>query len=296
MSESAAAVSVVVVTRDRPGFAATTVRSVLAGDLQPVDVLVVDESAVPDAEVSELADAYPNVRRLRPAVPGLSRARNLGASEARGEFVAFVDDDELASPGWLRALVAALGSNDDGTVVTGRVLPGDPEVSDALVPSTVLDTEAARFRGRLGRDVLAGGNMAIRRALFLGLGGFDPRLGPGSRWPAAEDNDLGLRILDAGHAIAYVPEAVVYHRAWRAGGSYPRIRWAYGLGKGGFYAKHLRLHGGYGLRRAVRDVGKRIARVPLTVWRRPRYALGELAYAAGVVLGMARWAVSRESA
>lgn len=136
--------------------------------------------------------------------------------------------------------------------------------------------------------------MAVRRSTLLALGGFDARLGPGSPWPAAEDNDLGFRMLAAGQVIAYLPEAVVIHRAWRPGSSYPGIRWAYGLGKGGFYAKHFTSAGAYGLRRALRDIGKRMARVPLTVWGRPRYALGELAYSVGIVLGMVRWALSRE--
>lgn len=279
----------VLATRGRPGFAARTAESVLGGTLVPDELLVVDQSRGPDAALTALAHQSPSIRILGTTSSGLSRARNLGAAAASGEIVAFIDDDELADPGWLAALVAILSREGERTAVTGRVLPGEAEADDAVVPATVLAPHEARYRGRLGHDVLAGGNMGIHRSTFEALGGFDLRLGAGARWPAAEDNDLGLRLLDAGCSIVYAPAAVVRHRAWRSGRSYPVLRWRYGLGKGGFYAKHARLDGGYGLRRAARDVGRRTARVVVTVWRRPRFAAGELLYAIGVVVGMTRW-------
>jgi GT2 family glycosyltransferase len=288
MSDARARASVVVVTSDRPGFAAQAAQSVLDGRLRPAEIIVVQRGRTSDDALERLRSADASVRVLRLRQGGLSSARNLGAKEAVGDVVAFVDDDELVSSEWLAAVVREL-DGDETCFVTGRVLAGHPEVPDAVVPSTVAGAERRVFRGRLGRDVLAGGNMAARRSTFLALGGFDALLGPGTPWPAAEDNDLGLRALEAGHAIVYAPDAVVVHRAWRAGRSYPAIRWRYGLGKGGFYAKHLATANGYGLRRAARDVARRIARAPIAVWRRPRYALGELTYAAGVVVGLVRW-------
>ena len=284
--------SVVVTTCGRPHLAADAVRSVLAGELGAVEVLVIDQSDRPDSALEALATEHPSVRYRAVEERGLSRARNLGAREARGEIVAFLDDDELAEPGWLAAHVAALAGAGTSTVTTGRVLPGEPEVRDAVVPSTVLGMEPELFRGRLSRDVLAGGNMAAWRSELVAAGGFDPRLGPGTAWPAAEDNDLGLRLLDGGHTITYVPAAVVRHRAWRPGRSYQRIRWHYGLGKGGFYAKNARLGSAYGLRRASSDVARRLVRGVVSVTR-PRYAAGELAYAIGVIVGMTRWTIRR---
>jgi GT2 family glycosyltransferase len=284
--------SVVIVTRDRPLFAADAVRSVLAGDVQPREVIVVDQSRDHDVILNLLQEEHPTVRLVRSTGRGLSRGRNLGASKARGELVAFLDDDELADAGWLAAFVEEL-RHDRAAVVTGRVLPGAPEAANALVSATILHSEPARYRGRLSHDPLAGGNMAARRATLTEIGGFDSRLGAGSPWPGAEDNDLGLRLLDAGYTIAYVPTAVVVHRAWRPARSYPRIRWAYGLGKGGFYAKHAWGHGLYGLRRAARDIGKRLLRAPAAALRGPRYAVGELAYAAAVIVGFVRWKAHR---
>ena len=286
-------VSVIVSTRDRPGLAAAAVASILAGASAPLEIVVVDQSRERTHEIESLGDGTGvAVRHLHSATCGVSRARNLGAEASRGQVVAFVDDDILAEPGWLDGVVAALGNARDRRVVSGRVLGGEPEVADGFVAATSgPDFAFAVFRGRLTIDVLAGGNMAVSRDLFTLLGGFDERLGPGTPFPSSEDNDLGLRLLDAGAEIVHAPDATVVHRALRPGREYPSVRWRYGLGKGGFYAKHAWNGGPYGLRRAARDVGKRLVRAPRVVWRTPRYAAGELTYGAGIALGMVRWVV-----
>ncbi len=283
------AATVVVCTRERPRLAADAIASVLADDPPPAEVVVVDQSDRPDPHVADLHAGSSVVRYVWTGTPGLCAARNLGSDEARNETIVYCDDDVLVRPGWLSALVAGLGGNGEPTVATGRVLAGTPEVPRAFVPATVLGEERAVYEGRLDRDVLAGGSMAIRRQALRAVGGWDTRLGPGTSFPAAEDNDLGFRLLEAGYRVVYVPEAVVSHRAWRPPTSYPGVRWRYGLGKGGFYAKHASLRDRHVLRRGIRDVGRRFARLPRVVWRRPVYALGELAYAAGVLYGFGRW-------
>jgi len=156
------------------------------------------------------------------------------------------------------------------------------------VPALVLESEPSLHSARGPRDVLAGGNMAIRVSDLEELGGFDERLGPGSRYPAAEDNDLGLRLLARGYSIRYEPEALVYHRAWRGAASYPLVRWRYGRGKGAFYAKSSQPGDRYGRSRAVADLGARARRLP-RVLHRPVYAAGEVLYVAGVVAGGVEW-------
>ena len=192
--------SVVIVTRDRPLFAAEAIRSVLTGEVQPREVIVVDQSAAPDPVLDRVQEEHATVTLVRSSERGLSRGRNLGASMASGEFLAFLDDDELADAGWLGAFVAELWRAEK-LVVTGRVLPGTPEAPGALVSAAIVAPEPAIHRGRIYTDPLAGGNMAIRRTTLAELGGFDTQLGAGSPWPGAEDNDLGLRLLDAGYAI-----------------------------------------------------------------------------------------------
>ena len=282
------AVAVLLPTRDRPALARDAIESVLAGTLAPAEIVVVDQSAVRDPR---LATREPPVRYIHSGSSGLSRARNEALAVARSPLVAVTDDDVLADPGWLEQLVRTLVRAGPRTVVTGAVHEGDAEVERGFVPSSAHGARRAEYVGRQQRDVLAGGNLGAHRATLVALGGFDERLGAGARYPAAEDNDLGLRLLDAGYVIVFDPDAVVVHRAWRPVGDYVGVRWRYGLGKGGFYAKHAG-RDGYALRRLARDCGGRLARLPRNLRTAPRRALGDTAYIAGVLAGSARWLVT----
>lgn len=277
--------SLVIGTRNRPQLLRATVESVLAGDEVPAEIVIVDQSDTPSSTLADLSHDDCVVRVLAASAPGLSHARNEGAAAARNDLLVFVDDDMLAERTWFGSLVRALAEAGPRTVVTGAVEAAPGESWRSFFPATQSHAPGAVFEGRLERDVLAGGHMAIARSALERIGGFDPRLGPGAVYPAAEDNDLGFRLLEAGYRIAYVADAVLYHRAWRPGWRYPLVRFAYGRGKGGFYAKHspeLR-------RRAARDVAVRLRRFPVQAIRRPALAAGDVAYVAGILVGSTRW-------
>jgi GT2 family glycosyltransferase len=280
------AASIVLCTRDRAEFAEATVRALLAGDEKPADVVVIDQSAEPSETLPRLGDL---VQYVWSKEPGLSRARNLGTQSAQHDVIVFVDDDVILPSHWLRSLLEPLVAGPERTVVTGPVLAeeGRPGM---FAPSTVEVGPPAVHMGRIDADVFAGGNSALRRSALEEVGGFDERLGAGARYPAADDNDMGYRLLEAGYRIVFAPDAFLYHRSWRPTRAFVRLRWRYGRGKGGFYAKHLSLRDRYMLRRAVRDVGARIGRLPSGVRNRRRTA-GDLSYIAGVLAGAVEWLV-----
>ena len=277
-------VSVVIATVGRVTLVEDAVASIWSGDEVPAEVLVVDqsrdESTRAKLAVLEGVTLVPLPRR------GLSAARNHGTRRVGTEVIAFCDDDLRVTAGWLGALVGPVLCAEN-VVATGRV-ERDPEDARGVVPALVLETEPAEYTARGARDVLAGGNMAIRVAALTELGGFDERLGAGSRYPSAEDNDLALRLLTSGYTIRYEPAALVYHRAWRRSTSYPVVRWRYGRGKGAFYAKSSVPGDRYGRQRATADLTKRARRLP-RVLHRPIYAAGEVLYAVGVVAGGIEW-------
>jgi GT2 family glycosyltransferase len=181
-------------------------------------------------------------------------------------------------------------------VVTGRVLPAAEPGLDGFVPSLVLSETPGVHKGRQKRDVLAAGHMAMYRSTYAAIGPFDETLGSGARFPASDDNDYGYRLTEAGFQIRYVPEAVIYHRAWRSSRDYWRLRWNYGRGKGGFYAKHLDLRDRHMLKRMVGDVTLRLVRFPWRFIHRPRLALGDMPYVAGVLSGAAEWLMTQPKA
>ena len=107
-----ATVSVVVVTAGRPQSLSRCLAAIEAGECTPHELVVVDQSSA--SRPAEVGDAGParrpriETRHLRVPRMGVSAARNLGASQADGDHLAFTDDDCVPSPEWLAALIEAL--------------------------------------------------------------------------------------------------------------------------------------------------------------------------------------------
>jgi GT2 family glycosyltransferase len=287
------ATSLIIPSRNRPGILAETVASVLAGDEVPTELIVIDQS---DAEHPDLAHIGTRrgckVRYIWSPGRGLSRARNQGIEAARHEVLVFTDDDVRVSQGWFATLVRALLGAGPAAVVTGQVPPAE-ERADGFVPSTKVDPVPAVYEGRIGADVLYPHNMAMHRSLVESVGEFDVRLGAGTHFAGSEDNDFAFRLLEAGHRIIYVPEAVVYHRAWRSASAYLPLRWSYGRGQGAFYGKHFNLRDRYMLWRLAQEVRQRSGRFFRLLPRDPRRATGQLVCVLGVLSGFAEWLITR---
>lgn len=283
--------TVLICSRDRPTMLMDTVESLLAGDEVPRELLIVDQSTHADAAVARMSSRRGcQVRYLHSSSTGLSRARNIGLREATSEVVVMIDDDMLVEKGWLATLLNGLPEDARG-VATGRVLAAPPEPGGGVVPPAALvsRTVPAVYRGPQRLDPVPGANVALHREFVLALGGYDERLGAGTRFSAADDNDMGHRLLLAGCAVHHVPAAVVFHRAWRSRGEVVQLRWGYGRGKGAFYAKHIGLGDRHVLRRAITDVGRRLRRAFVGIVQSPRTTAAELISLAGMASGALDW-------
>lgn len=283
--------SVIICSRGRADLLWEAATRVLSLHPPPTELVIVDQSDQPDERlVAVAADSAVPVRYDWAPDRGLSRARNRGLATARGDIVAFLDDDMLPQAAWLGALVDALTHADERHVVTGQVPEGPPEVAGARAPSTITESRPRTYTGRPARDVLYAGNMAMFRTAYEAVGPFDERLGAGSQFPAAEDNDYGYRLLKAGYTILYRPEVVAVHRAWRDEGSLTRLKFDYGRGQGGFYAKHIRAGDRHMAWRLTIDVLHHGVRAVRRAARaRLRGAGSDLAYTKGVLVGAAGW-------
>ena len=236
-------VSVVVPTLDRPVRTATVVRAVLAGEELPLEIVVVDQSE-DDATrraLEEIGDE--RVRHVPLGPPSTSAARNEGARLARGEYVAFLDDDVEITTRWLAALTSEIAGLGGPDALFGEVHAPDGFAPDRTrLPVSVFHVEEARVWENVVHPNRVGyaANFVCRRDVFLESGGFDTRLGPGSRFPGAEDMDLGYRLLKSGYRVASTPGFEIVHEQWREPGDLPKLFYGYNLGGAAFCAKHLR--------------------------------------------------------
>jgi len=264
-TEADFAVSVVVPTLDRPARAAAVARAVLAGDEQPLEVLVVDQSA-DDGTAQALEDLGDGrVRRLAHQPPSTSAARNAGARAARGDYVAFLDDDVEFAPSWLASVRAELRSLGFPDALFGEVHEPIGFVADRThLPVSLFHIEERRVWEKPVHPNRVGyaANFVCARAAFLEVGGFDPRLGPGSRFCGAEDMDLAYRLLKGGYRVASTPRFEIVHQQWREPEVLPRLFYGYNVGGAAFCAKHLRAGDGRAvlfLLEQVRDDAKMFA-------------------------------------
>lgn len=244
-------VTVVVPSLDRPLVLARCLAHVLSGDLVPERVVVCDQSAAPDTRslVAAMAGGGAPIHYVHLPQPAASRARNAGLQIAETELVAFIDDDCVPDPGWLRALVQRFERDAEEApvvAVAGAVLPlvgspGSVPVSSrtSMTPRRFVAAEGGLRRGTWGPwDVGTGANILAARSALLAVGGFDERLGPGTPARAAEDIDLLYRLARIG-TLVYEPAAVVRHPAGTRRQRL-RSRRTYGRGMGEMLARHLR--------------------------------------------------------
>lgn len=263
--------AVVVCTRDRPDFLRETIRSILASTPAPELLVIVDQAdpAAPDP-LGPLAK-HPSVLRLHHRGTGLSRARNIGtaaAAEAGATIVAYTDDDCTVEPSWLEGLAAMFAAAPDVALVFGSTLAAPHDPALGMIPAYQV-AKLAVHRGLVNKPRVEGMGacMAVRVVTWRRIGGFDDHLGAGTPLAAAEENDLSIRLLNAGLAVAETPAAVVIHHGLRDREAASALVAGYMRGSGAATAKLLRLGG----LRAV---------APL-LWIGKRWVLGQSAVTLG---------------
>lgn len=157
------------------------------------------------------------MRCERQPLSGLNAARNRGVSAARGDVLAFLDDDTIVAPGWAAALHAAFGTYDACAAIGGRVELGlERPPPDWLAPRRYYLAEydlGSDARWIDGEDpVPVGANCAVRRVAFDRIGGFYPGLDRiGSSLVSNGDTEFFQRLQATGARMRYEPEASVTH-------------------------------------------------------------------------------------
>lgn len=185
-------------------------------DTTTFEVIVVDDASSDDSAT-----------RL-PGIPGLNYHRNernlgfigacnAGAALARGDFLVFLNNDTVVKPGWLDALLATFSDHPDTGLAGSKLVYPDGRLQEAggIVFSDgsawnygrLEDASDPRFNFVREADYCSGAAIALPRALFAELGGFDRHYAPAYY----EDTDLAMRVRAHGLKVRYQPASVVVH-------------------------------------------------------------------------------------
>jgi glycosyltransferase involved in cell wall biosynthesis len=209
-------ISVLVSTFNRSELLETALRTLVCQETHDrfsYEIVVVDNNSTDKTAtvLAEIRRKHPQlIRTVREERRGVVHARNRAVSEARGEWLAFFDDDQLAHPSWLEQLFQV--AQDRASLCVGGAVK-------LQLPSGV-HRNLGPFCRRLlcetvGKDRVqpydrlfkpGTGNLMIHRELFEKYGPFDARFND-----RGEDTILFLSILRAGNAAWYTPDAIVYH-------------------------------------------------------------------------------------
>jgi GT2 family glycosyltransferase len=248
--------TVVVCTRGRGEALRSCLARLARMDYPELDFVIVDNAPIDDSTQQAFLAEVGEDTRFRYVVeprPGLSCARNRGLAEARGELIAYTDDDVTVDPRWADALVTGFLRRPDVACVTSLVCTAsletpaehyfdsrvswaarcEPRVYDSVAPEG--DLLYPYSAGLFG----TGAGMAFRTSVIRELGGFDEALGAGTRTAGGEDLDAFVMVLQHGHALAYEPSSVVWHHHRADLEGLQKQMYAYGTGLTAFITKHL---------------------------------------------------------
>lgn len=219
--------SIIIPTYERPAQLATCLQSLARQNYPPekFEVVLVDDGGAQSLEsvIEEFRERL-NVSLLRQQNTGPAGARNFGAAHARGQFLAFTDDDCAADKDWLRALSVYFNRTPD-RLIGGRTLNALSLNPYAETSQLIIEVVYSHFNANPNdASFFASNNFALSAERFRELGGFN------SSFTTSEDREFCDRWLARGFGMTYAPEATIYHAHNLTLSALWRQHFAYGRG------------------------------------------------------------------
>lgn len=198
-------VSVIIPTYNRVGMLKQAIESVLAQTFQDIEIVVVDDGSTDNTH--QMLTAYHHcVHYIYQENQERSAARNHGAASSKGEYLVFLDSDDLLLPNMLRLLVAALDCQSELGLAAGgyQYIDENGQVLRQIKPW--LNSRTITFETLLFSGLVPTSAVMVRRCWHERVGGFDTKfVGP-------EDMDFWYRLSLAGCCMAWEPSIVCQYR------------------------------------------------------------------------------------
>lgn len=213
--------SVAIITRNRSSSLERTLAAVTQLDYPAYEVIVVDNASTDDTASVVRRHAVQYVRgRLR---DGFSGSRQRAVDMARGEIIAWCDDDCVPEPDWLKAFAERFAADEKLALLGGRVINIDfPKTLEFKGRSVMGENGVLRFVEHPAEAEFFGNlNMAMRASAVEQVGGYDPFFVGGF-----EEIDLAMSLREAGYRIGFESKAVVRH--YHNEVSFKKGRWFFG--------------------------------------------------------------------
>lgn len=225
-------ISIVVPVHNEEENIEACILSLLNTEYPCKEIIVVNDGSTD--KTAEIAAKYPVKIVHINKKSGSASARNMGASIAKGDIIAFIDGDCLADRYWLKNLAACYANPQVGGVGgpyrSLKVSYLSRCIDSAIEGALSLNGKFREFKG----PMLAGCNICFRKNIFDKVGGFNSSL------PTAGDNDICVRTMRAGYALTFEPKAIVWHN-WSRPLEYLKCQFKWGASdNANFYVKHFR--------------------------------------------------------
>jgi O-antigen biosynthesis protein len=201
------------------------------------EVIVVNDGSKDN--LVEIVSRYP-VKLITTTNCGLSSARNTGMYNAKGEILAYIDDDAYPDEHWLHYLAYAYNNSTHGAMGGPNIIPAeDGPIATCVAnapggPVHVLETDEIA-------EHVPGCNLSVRKDVLMKIGGFDPIYRC-----AGDDVDVCWRIQEAGYTIGFHPSALVWHHRRNSFKAYWKQQQGYGKAEALLEAKWPEKYNGFG--------------------------------------------------
>jgi glycosyltransferase involved in cell wall biosynthesis len=227
--------SIIIPTYNRPNELSRCLNSIerLHFSRERFEVIVVDDgSTIQLQEMIHFTQYHFAIKVFRQSNAGPAAARNLGAQQAIGDFLIFIDDDCLTIPGWLSKIEARLKQHPTN-VVGGKTMNALRHNPFAIASQMIIDA-AYEYYNAFSENAafFTSNNMTIPSALFRSIGGFK------STFRTSEDREFCDHWLSKGYKMIYAPEIILYHLNRLTLKSYLIQHFNYGRGAYRFHKMH----------------------------------------------------------